>query len=113
MWLGEVFTELGYQAIPALHCRQALGMAKRFESPIAILIINPELRGARRLVETLSAGNPKIRIVLISNPAGLNASNPSGIRASSTLERPAERAPISREDWVAKIRRLLSMASAQ
>lgn len=122
MWLGEVFTELGYQAVPALHCRQGLAMAKRFEIPIATLVINPELRGAKPMVKALAAANPGIRVVMICNPntqssaataEGGVAAHSTEIRAGATLERPLPCDQISREDWLAKVRRTLATASAQ
>ncbi len=105
MWLGEIFTELGCQAVPALHCRQALAFIQRIDLPIAILVLNPELRGAKRTVKVLVAANPGLRLVLIQG-SGLHA-NPSGIQARFTLERPSPGDPISRPEWAARIRRVL------
>jgi len=121
MWLGEVFPELGFQAFPALHCRQALALAKRLERPINALLVNPELPGATRTIKTLVAANPGVRVILIRNPrdrhpvdkpgprrvkAGIQP-NPDGFQADSTLERPSPWDPISLREWVAKVRRLL------
>ncbi len=117
MWLGEMFAEVGCQAVPALHCRQALALIRRIDLPIAILVINPELRGAERMVKMLVAANPRLRLVLIRNAApapqsgaeesGLQA-NPSGIQARFTLERPSPAEPISRPEWAARIRKVLT-----
>src|ERR1700733_182860 len=43
MWLGELFAELGCQAVPAFNCRQALALIERFDLSLTILVINPEL----------------------------------------------------------------------
>lgn len=121
MWLGEVFLEAGCAAVPALHCRQALAVAKRLTPPITMLLLSPELPGAARTVKALTAANPAMRVVLIRNsPAHAEGGsvrcgiqNPSGIRARSTLERPSPWEPISRPEWVSKIRRLLAQCSVQ
>ncbi len=109
MWLGEIFTELGCQTVPALHCRQALALTERFDLPIAILLINPQLRGADRVIHMLVAANPDVRLVLIRD----GAADQIDIAARQTLERPSPGEPISRPDWVAKIRKLLSVQSAE
>jgi hypothetical protein len=116
MWLGEIFAEVGCQAAPAFNCRQALALIQQIDLPIATLIINPQLRGAKRLVKMLTASNPDLRLVLIRDAAapendahrrGLPA-NPGRIQARFTLQRPAPAEPISRTDWAARIRKMLS-----
>ena len=112
MWLGELFSELGCQAVPALHCRQALALARRLNLPITILAVSPELRGARRTVKLLVAANPGVRVVLIRDSAdqwsGIQP-HPGGIQAPFTLERPSPAEPISRPECVAKVRKILSL----
>jgi hypothetical protein len=103
MWLGEVFTELGFQAIPALNCRQALALAERAELPISVLVVNPQLPGAPRMVETLMAENPGVQVILIGNPAA----HPEPSVTRPMLERPSPWEPISRLDWVARVRKIL------
>jgi hypothetical protein len=113
MWLGEVFAALGWQSVPALHCRQAMALAKRFDLTIGTLVINPELRGAKRLLDRLADTNPGLRVVLICDaPASCADPDPGnahsrGIRTCSLLERPAPGEPVSRIEWVRKIRRML------
>jgi hypothetical protein len=115
MWLGEIFTELGWQAVPALHCRQALALIQRIDLPIAILVISPELRGAERMIKALVAANPALRLVLIRNAAAPHSgalgsgpqANSSGIQARFTLERPSPGEAISRPAWAARIRKVL------
>jgi ActR/RegA family two-component response regulator len=103
MWLGELFTELGYQTAPASNCRQALALIQRIDLPIAILVINPELRGAKRMIKALVAANPNLRLVLIRGAAAAE----SDIQAPFTLERPSPAETISRPDWAARIRKVL------
>jgi hypothetical protein len=118
MWLGEVFAELGHQAAPALHCRQALAIARRFEMPITTLVLNPELPGAARVVKLLTGTNPGVRVVLIRDAAahpgpalakGRVRANPDGIPAHCILERPAPWETISRPEWLAKVREMIKL----
>jgi hypothetical protein len=119
MWLGEVFVEAGCQAVPALQCRQALALAKQLKPPITILVLNPELAGAARAVKLLVAANPAMQIVFIRSATvdpdagGINYGSQDsihsiGIRARFSLERPSPWEPISRQRWVAKIRKMLA-----
>lgn len=96
MWLGDVFSELGCQAVPALNCRQGLALTKRLELSITTLVLNPELPGAARTVKALVAANPGLRVVLICDAAahphpnnGNGRANPTGIAATLRLERPS------------------------
>jgi hypothetical protein len=105
MWLGEVFNELGYQAVPALHCRQALALARQLGLPITTLVVNPELPGAARAIKSLGSANPGMRVVLIRDAASHNSACASVRR---TLQRPSPWDPISRQEWLAKVREVLS-----
>jgi hypothetical protein len=114
MWLGDVFSELGCQALPALQCRQALALTKRLDLSITTLVLNPELPGAARLVEALVRVNPGLRVVQICNAAsdphpnnGRGRTNPVGVPASFTLQRPSPGEPVSRSEWVVKVRKML------
>ncbi len=119
MWLGEVFVEAGCQAVPALHCRQALSLAKRLKPPITTLVLNPELPGAARALKLLLAANPGMQVVFIRpstaepGEGGMHYRGPDGIHffgtpVRSSLARPSSWEPISRARWVAKIRRMLA-----
>jgi DNA-binding NtrC family response regulator len=106
MWLGEVFTEVGCQTLPALRCRQGLLLAKQFDLRIDALVLNPKLPGAERLVKVLSDAQPALRIALIQDHGH------SAAVSRTSLERPCPWDPISRDEWVAKARRLVFGASA-
>lgn len=116
LWLGDVCAELGYEAVPALHCRQALTIAKRLQQPIKTVVINPELHGARRMVQVLLTANPALRVIRIygatAQAMALGANGqpqPHSLfaRRSSTLLRPSPCDGVSRTAWLAKVRRLL------
>jgi DNA-binding NtrC family response regulator len=104
LWLGEMFAESGYQSVPALHCRQAMALLKKLALRVDVLVLNPKLRGAARTVKALEAEYPKLRVVLIGDPSALGSVLDSN---HVTLERPSAWEPISRPQWVAKIRKAL------
>jgi hypothetical protein len=108
MWLGEVFNELGCQPVPALHCREALELAEHLKLPITSVVINPGLPGAAPMLQALLVANPGLWVVLIRNPA-VQALD---IQARAILDRPSPWEPISRSEWLAKVRRVLFQASA-
>ena len=115
MWLGELFADLGCQAVPAFNCRQATAVIERLDLSITILVIDPELRGAKRLIKVLTNANPGLRLALIRSAAAPKCDSqgsrahptPNGIQARFTLQRPLPGEDISRPDWTARIRKLL------
>jgi hypothetical protein len=104
-WLGEIFTEVGYQALPALNCSQALAAVKKFHLQIDLLVVNPALTGVGRLLASLERSGRDLKIVLIrEGPIGLKY---PGFRYDATLTRPSGWEPVSRPDWLRKLRNLL------
>jgi hypothetical protein len=109
MWLGEVLTELGWQTVPALHCRQALALSKRLQLPIKTLLLDPDLPGAARAIKTLVTANPGLRVVLIRDSLAQPAcGKPILACREAILARPAPWQSISRPEWVDKVRRVLT-----
>jgi hypothetical protein len=105
LWLGEMITESGYQAVPALECRQAMTLVKKLALRVDVLVVNPKLPGAARAVKALESGHPRLRVVLIHD-----ASEPGGPQWDSKhaiLERPSAWEPVSRPQWVTKVRKVL------
>jgi DNA-binding NtrC family response regulator len=109
LWLGEMLTESGYQTVPALQCRQALTLVKKLALRIDVLVVNPELRGAARAMKVLASEHPRLRVVLIRDSC-----SPGTVLDSNhaTLERPSAWEPISRPQWITKIRKALLRPSA-
>lgn len=107
-WLGEMFTESGYQSFPALTPLQGLRLAREWNVRVDVLVLNPRLRGATRLAETLTHSRPGLRVVFIRDPA-VPQVIPEG---QATVERPAPWEPISRTQWAARLRKVLMRFSA-
>ena len=102
-WLGELFNELGYRSIPSLTCHQALSLLRKTGRQPELLLINPHMRGASRLIRTLSHIRP-LKVVLIQDP---QPSEIPGIQAAASVERPTGWAPVSRPEWRLKLQVLL------
>jgi hypothetical protein len=112
MWLGEVCHELGWQSVPALHCRKALAWMERFDLPVTAAMVNPELSGAASAVKQIAVCNPGARIVLICSRPGSMAPGPTrrarrSIVAHAVLRRPSPGEAVFHADWAQEVRKLL------
>jgi ActR/RegA family two-component response regulator len=111
LWLGEMFTAHGYQAYPALNCRQALALTRKLALDLNVLVLNPKLRGAARVMEVLTNAHPSLRIILIRDPSASVTAFPNSTHA--TLDRPRAWEPVVREQWIAQMRKILMRAAAR
>ncbi|HLG96287.1 MAG TPA: hypothetical protein VKX49_08245 [Bryobacteraceae bacterium] len=102
-WLGELFNELGYRSLPALSTAQALSLLEKSGRRADLLILNPDLKGARRLFETLGKSG-SLKLVLIGGPEKHAA---FGVEPLAVIEQPTGRGPISRAEWRQKLQHLL------
>jgi DNA-binding NtrC family response regulator len=103
-WLGEMFTEAGYQAIPALNCTQAIAVVNSLHLKIDFLVVSAALSGVVRLVRSLERQGRDLRIIRIGDDTALEA---PGFAYEGTLMRPGAWEPVSRPDWLRKLRALL------
>jgi DNA-binding NtrC family response regulator len=107
-WLGEMFNEAGFRPVPALSARQAISFVEDANLKVVVAVVNPELRGVRKLIKTLRQTESRlVKIILIRDPT---VSTTVVIRAHATLERPADCEPPSRHEWLRKLRRILNEA---
>ena len=100
-WFGEIFARAGWNAVPALNCRQAVSLAVMWDSYIDLLVVNPALSGVIEMVETLS-GVHKPKIVVIGGPEA-----EPDIQADATIDRPDIGTSSSRAESVKRLRSLL------
>lgn len=108
-WLGEVFTEAGCRALPALSCEQAFSLLKTLNVGVDLLVVNPRLPGVGGMLQVLSRMNRNLKIVTIGKaPRGVTAA----IHPQATLERPSGSDSISRSDWLKKVRKVLKEVAA-
>lgn len=109
-WLGELFSQAGYRALPALNCRQAVSLIKKFKVDIDVLAVDEGLPGVTGMIGTLRRTRRPLKIVAIRNPA---RDGDAAIRAHATLDRPTGWEPISRTDWLKKVTSVLKQAETR
>jgi DNA-binding response OmpR family regulator len=109
-WLGDVFNEVGYRALPALNCEQAVSLIHRFKLDVDVLAVDVELPGVMGMIAMLKRAHRPLKIVAIRNT---DADASMAIPAHATLERPSGWEPISRSDWLRKIVNVLKQAEAK
>jgi DNA-binding NtrC family response regulator len=108
-WLGEIFTEAGCRALPALSCEEAVSLIGKLSLRIDVLVLNPQLPGVIGMLQIFRRAHPNFQIVTIgkASPA-LNAA----IRPKAKLERPSGSHSISHPEWLKKVRKLLKEVGA-
>ena len=108
-WLGEIFNDAGCRALPALACGDAVVLAKRLGVEPDLIILNPSLRGASKMLKNYVQTNPHLKIVTIGPPLKrLGAS----IQPHAILERPSPSDLFLRRDWLEKLRKLVWQVEA-
>ena len=109
-WLGEIFTEAGCRAFPALSCAQMISLGRKLNVGIDLLVVNPQLPGVIGMLQTLGRAHHNPQIVTIGEaPQALLAA----IRPRASLQRPSGSDSVSRTEWRKKVRKLLKdVASA-
>ncbi len=108
-WLGETFTEADYQPVPALNSTEARSLIDSLDAKVNVLVVNPALPAVAALVESLESADRDLKVVLIQD--GRTSKAPR-FRYDATLARPRGWEPVSREDWLRKLRTLLKQLEA-
>lgn len=106
-WLGEILSEIGCRAVPALSCADAVALIRKLELEPDLIVLNPYLSGTAALLQRRPRAKSPPKIITIGAPSsGL----PGSTHVGATLERPSVSVPISRPEWLKKIRKLLKEA---
>jgi hypothetical protein len=108
-WLGDIFNEAGCRVLPALDCAEAVMLANRLGVEPDLIILNPSLDGASKLLEDYIRTKPALKIVTIGPPSSALGSS---IPRHGTLERPSPSDLILRRDWLEKLGQLLGQVEA-
>ena len=106
-WLGDLFMEAGYRALPALTCTHAISLVKKFKLDIDVLVVDEELPGISGLIGVLRSPQRPLKIVVIRD-SGATATK--DIPSHATLDRPLAWEPISRADWLNRVLTVLKRA---
>src|ERR1700690_3070154 len=54
-WLGQIFSQVGCQVVPALNSVQTDSLTRDLNLKIDVLVVNPELAGVTELIQSLSS----------------------------------------------------------
>jgi DNA-binding NtrC family response regulator len=105
-WLGEIFRELGYNAVPALSSSQALSMIKAWDLRVDLAVLNPDLPGISPMIKAIERAHLAPKIVMIGEPT---RGAMGRLAIHGTLERPSGQEPTSRQEWLTKIKLLTKL----
>jgi len=109
-WLGDILTEAGCRALPALSCREAVVRMMRLGIEPDLIVLNPHLPGVARMLQRRVRAKRHPKIVTIGTPPEALAAS---IRVHATLERPFGSQPMSRPEWLERVRKLLREPQAR
>jgi hypothetical protein len=62
-WLGDILHGIGCTVVPALSCQQAIILMKELNLNVDLLFVDPSLGGVSSMIEALSMGQNRIKIV--------------------------------------------------
>ena len=62
-WLGEILHNAGCAVVPALNCQQAITLMKELSLNLDLIFVDPTLSGVSSMIDTLRAGQDRIKIV--------------------------------------------------
>jgi len=68
-WLGEILQSAGCTVVPALNCQQAIILMKELNLNLNLIFVDPTLTGVPSMIETLRAGQDRIKIVDVGSLA--------------------------------------------
>lgn len=105
-WLGEIFTQAGYHAIPALDCGRAVSLTRKLSVQLVLVVVNPELPEVAWMLETLRHTEEHFKVVHIANDDD-DIDTGSTVLADAMLPRPRPRELILREAWIDRVRKIL------
>jgi hypothetical protein len=101
-WIGEIFTAVGCHAVPTLDCTEAISITRELNLKIDLVVVNPQLPGVTAMMRTLQGPNLKTIAIRDRRVQAIRT-----FPADAILERPSGREPISREEWVDRVREIL------
>ena len=90
--------------VPALDCTEAISVTKEPNLKIDLVVVNPQLPGVSDLIRTLQGPNRLLKIIAIRDR---HVQAIRTIMADTVLQRPSGWEPISREEWLDRVRKIL------
>ena len=68
-WLGDILGNSGCTVVPALSCQQAVTFMKELSVNLDLIFVNPGLSGVSSMLESLTAGQNKIKVIEVPRSA--------------------------------------------
>lgn len=100
-WLAEIFTELGCHPVPALDCAKAVSLTPELEK-VDMVVLDPTMPACSKMMQSLTRLHPSVKLVAV-----VGEKTDSNIAADAVLKRPSGLMPISRQEWVRRVRQVL------
>jgi hypothetical protein len=101
-WLGLALHEADCPSLPARNARSARALLGRIGQPVGLLIFNPALRGAARLLQELRGRNPDLKAIA-ALPASYEGAIPD---VEARLHKPHALDDAAKFEWVGAVRRV-------
>jgi CheY-like chemotaxis protein len=109
-WLGRALDNVGFEALPAKSTWDAMALVEDYHLAVDVLIIDPSLPGASRLITLLRQSHRPVQVIAATaDPEGLRLGFP---QVDVIRRRPHDLDDDSRGDWVRLIQSMLSRRSA-
>lgn len=102
-WLAEIFTELGCHPVPGLDCQKAVSLATELTLKVNVVVVNPAMPGISKMMQSLSRLYPSVKVVAVVD----DKVDTVHIEAHAMLKRPSGLMPISRQEWIRRVRQAL------
>jgi DNA-binding NtrC family response regulator len=103
-WLAEIFNEAGCHVAPALDCKQAISITTELNLRIDLVVVSPRLRRVSDMICTLQSSNRNLKIIAIRD---CHVQAIRTIPVHAILQRPSGWEPISREEWLERVQKIL------
>jgi len=103
-WLGETLAGARYQPWPALSTPEAVAIVRnKTLAQLDLLVVNPSLPGARRLIARLRSGLPDLKVMAVDP---VNDRQVHGVDAWRA--RPESGTKSVRQEWLREIDRVVA-----
>ena len=103
-WLGRALDSAGFEALPAKSIPDAMALIDEYHLAVDVLILDPALPGASRLVAFLRRYRQSIKVIAAADPEALRSGFP---QVDAVRRRSIEFNDETRQDWVRFVQSIL------
>jgi ActR/RegA family two-component response regulator len=109
-WLGRALDGAGFEALPAKSIQDAMALIDEYHLAVDVLIVDPALPGAPRLVASLRRRRKCIKV--IATTAGIEELRSGFPQVDAVHRRPHEFDDETKGDWVRLVQSILGERAA-